>query len=377
MRPLKRNRPAVVAVIVLLLFGSAHSLLSQPSQLQANLRPLLWGADLTVSFPVADVEHAPIATLGAGGAWRSVGYYRIPDGSLLTADNAPELLDDYSELQREAMALWRIGVIQPIASTDEGQLEAFLRYDGQLSHGLDDREELLAVAAEQDHPDAEGVFLNQLLTGASYYAIRIDSVTTARSGADAELTVSWAPRGLANEVRGDTDATRLTVSARTFQRLYTAEPRDEMNVFTLYGAAHAIADYAFGERIPLEMRRTFGGRWPRSGLGGTVRGYESGRYDSSFKVAGNAELRAVLPAVLRPDLLPGAVAYFDAGYYSGLPNAPDGPEQSGLLASTGLGLSVSLFDLATFVFYSHVALTEQTIDGTRWTPFAIGFGYHF
>lgn len=76
--------------------------------------------------------------------------------------------------------------------------------------------------------------------------------------------------------------------------------------------------------------------------------------------------------------MPGLVLFTDAGYYSGFEGA-DSPSdaESGWIASSGLGASVSMFNAVTLVFYSSYVLADELLNGGRLNPLSVGFGYHF
>ena len=47
-----------------------------------------------------------------------------------------------------------------------------------------------------------------------------------------------------------------------------------------------------------------------------MRGVDPGAYDTNLKAVNNLELRVNLPAIVPPDMVPGAVLYWDIGYYN-------------------------------------------------------------
>ncbi len=57
------------------------------------------------------------------------------------------------------------------------------------------------------------------------------------------------------------------------------------------------ADFVNGDKIPLIARQTMGSLSPKNGLGGTVRGFETRRFDGEFTVSNNLETRLTLPVI--------------------------------------------------------------------------------
>ncbi|MFW5690133.1 MAG: BamA/TamA family outer membrane protein, partial [Spirochaetota bacterium] len=205
-----------------------------------------------------------------------------------------------------------------------------------------------------------------------------DEITRARNGLGGEFAIEWGPSFLHNQLLSSSDYTRLTLSARGYLPLYEVEPAEGMNVFSSYLAGFGSVDWATGPEIPLSVRQTTGGRSIRSAPGGSVRGYASGRFDATLKAIGNVEIRNNLPAIVWPGLVPGIVLYTDTGYYlDTLATSPVADEHSGFLLSSGAGVSLELFGVASFVFYTNYLWTATSVDGERWIPFSLGFGYHY
>jgi hypothetical protein len=137
-------------------------------------------------------------------------------------------------------------------------------------------------------------------------------------------------------------------------------------------------DWAAGAAgsVPFAVRQAFGGRDQVTGLGGAVRGVDSGAYGTNLKAVNNLDLRLTLPAIVLRDLVPGVVLFWDAGYWArvgeGLAPAP-----SGFVSSVGGGVSLDLFDIATLVVYVDWRLDAPNADGEQLKLGAIEFGYHF
>jgi len=309
-----------------------------------------------------------------GGGYQTKTYYRDPsDDSPL---GAGELSVDASTapFYQRVNGDWGLGICQGILGNPEIQanlLEAFLFYKGRYSQYVNE-ESTFQLLFESPLPDKTGILQNSVLGGLSLMGLVPDARHKTARGYHAEVSAEWGPSFLGNTVFGRADFLRLNFTAMGFFPIYDASPESFANVFSVYLGEFFSVDYAVGDTIPLNVRQTFGGRDPRTGLGGAVRGVDDGRYDTTFKAVNNLEIRVNLPAIVLPDLVPGFVAYFDAGYY----DFGDYPE-SGTLFSTGAGLYINLLDLAYLAGYSNYLLNDSNLDGTQWTPFELEFGLHF
>ena len=104
---------------------------------------------------------------------------------------------------------------------------------------------------------------------------------------------------------------------------------------------------------------------------------DPGAYDTNLKAVNNLELRFNLPAVVLPDIVPGAVLYWDIGYYdqvgeSGVPSPPPW----GIVTATGVGITLDFLDLATGAAYLTWRLDSPNADGTV-VGLDIEFSLHF
>lgn len=359
------------------------------AQLSLTPSPLIWGADLQITYPLGRGELPTTPEIGVAAAYSSTPYFRNPDGSLFERSRSG--FDGRSAPYFDrTLTRWNLGVNQAVVYDELKDIETvgvFVRYVGFGDwHHKDKEESQLIYSSDFAVPEAEGQLLNTLRLGVNVGNVAVRDVSAVRVGWDGYIVGEWGPAFLGNEAFGEANFARVGGLIRGFLPLYEASPRVEpgpsgdtlLNQFALYAGAYMTADHAGGSRVPLSARRSIIGPLnDRHGLGGSVRGYEAGRYDATTKIAGGAELRAVLPAVAHPGVLPGLVAYFDAGAWRGLADMPGGRHESGIAAGTGGGVSISLFDLATLVFYSDFALVDELVAGGRFTPLRIGFGYHF
>jgi hypothetical protein len=131
-----------------------------------------------------------------------------------------------------------------------------------------------------------------------------------------------------------------------------------------------------GASIPLVIRQSFGGLDPRVGLGGAVRGVDSGSLDANLKAVNNLELRLSGPALFTPIIVPGIVAYVDAGWFDQVGEAVADPAM-GFVASTGGGVFVNFFDFAQLFLYLNYRLIGTNANGDRLTTGVSGLDFTF
>ncbi len=288
---------------------------------------------------------------------------------------------------------WQLGLRQGILwNQEEGHnlLEGFVFYRGRYDRYLEGRAfwgtDPSRVALIQEYhslwqqsyagTDAYGIFGTSFLLGVDLNDLRHDDRTKAYDGLYAEGSFEaspWIP-----SVMGASDFWRLNVSARFFKVLYQASPQARKNAFTVYLGEYASLDYADAARsMPLYVMETFGGTELRSGLADSVRGFEEFSWDTQLKAVNNLEIRANLPSLYFASLVPGALAYFDIGYgrgYWGAPAPYDGA--GGVLASTGVGVYLDVFDITYVRVYAHFPLIGARLDGAPW-KLDIDFNLHF
>ncbi len=352
---------------------------AQPDQWEFRFGPRFWGATAAGRYmidppSVEGVETSITALLSA--AYETVGYYRAPDGSLFTVPaGGPNA--EATAFNRFDM-LWQVGVQQGILPRVESANDAavaFLLYRGQYDLPFRDDSQLFFTSGL---PEADGSLRGSFVGGLAYSLTIVDAVTRVKQGIAGELALEWGPSFLHNQILGLADYNRTTLSARGFVPLYEAPARDGRNVFSSYLAAFGVLDWATGPEIPQIIRQSTGGRSLRSAPGGSVRGYGSGRFDSTLKILGNMEIRANLPAIVLPQIVPGLVLYTDVGYFLDEQDvSPQSEERSGFLLSSGAGFYLDLFAAAELVFYTNYLWMEPDVEGSRWVPFSLGFGFHY
>ena len=353
---------------------------AQSGQWEFRFGPRFWGANVAARYmmeppSIAGVETSITGRLSA--AYEDVGYFRLPNGALFVVPNG-DFAASSTNYQR-ADLVWEAGLRQGILprsdSTDDLAV-AFLFYRGQYNLPFPNDSPLLFFAS--DRPETEGSLRGSLVGGLAISNIITDEVTRVRRGAAAEIAFEWGPSFLHNQVLSSADYSRASLSARGFLPLYEAPTPDGRNVFSAYLTGFAVLDWAAGPEIPQNIRQSTGGRSIRSAPGGSIRGYETGRFDSTVKAIANVEVRAGLPAIARPLIVPGLVLYTDAGlFFDEESTSPIDAENSGTLISSGAGFSLDLFDVFSLVFYTNLLWNRTNVEGDRWVPFALGFGFHY
>ena len=351
-----------------------------PFRISPDLR--LLGATAELAYlgldliPGLETEFA----LSASGAYQNSSYFRNPDGGFVRpaqfadADQVAKLTS-YPQLN----IIWYGGARQELVS--DFWVEAF--YRGWLSKNFLDETEPANLMRNSLAPDSQFILANSFIL-----ALRIDTLVSApfsgiKTGVQTILSVEAAPLGLNGE--GQASYLRASLESKLFIPLIEeTNPQDQKNIFSAYLGLYNITDYTTGlspdlafDGVPTHIRQSFGGLSSREGLGGAVRGFNAGLFDAAVKSATSLELRANLPTLIFPGLVPVFLIYADLGVW-GLP-IEGGPDADtwGSIASTGAGLGLDLFGFGTVLVYTHVALKETPLENKAWTPVAIGFGLHF
>lgn len=356
---------------------------AQESRFGLSPNPRFWGASVFGRYSleppaVSEVETSIIGGLSA--AYETLGYYRTPDGSLFTAGDAGFTAADASYSRFDL--LWQVGIQQgilPRTDLPEDQAVAFAFYRGRYDLPSRNDQQLYFSSGL---PEVDGGLLGTVHAGLAYSNVTESDATATKSGLQAEFVLGWGPSFLHNQVLGSADFTRTTLSGRGFIPLIERTPDGERNGFSSYLAMFAAVDWATGPDVPMAVRSSIGTRSERPGTGGSVRGYESGRFDATLKAVGNIEIRANLPSIVLtpklPVLIPGFLIYTDAGYYNDLAGfSPTADEQSGALVSSGAGVYLDVRGIAQIIFYTNYLWQPAAIDDDHWIPFTLGFGFHY
>ncbi|MBN1834193.1 MAG: hypothetical protein JW820_00005 [Spirochaetales bacterium] len=358
------------------------------------------GADLTFGYrgwqPFPGVQTILQASLGAGYegrlTYRDVDYsphHEIPPEAAAGHDlrlefNSPRLQ-------------WELGVVQGILwnpRLERNWLEAFAFGRGRYERYLDGRAywctdpgrvadiEAYHEAWQQAYAgtDAEGILGTSFLVGLDLDGLLFDPRTRSWDGYYAEFSFEASPWFPA--VMGATDFWRVNLSAMGFRTLYRGAGSSARPGITIYLGDFFSIDYADARRaMPLYVMQSFGGRNPRQGLGDEgVRGFEAYSWDTQLKILNNLEVRFNLPPFWAVDderraLMPGLLAFLDAGYGAGFWGDPEGTP-GGFLMSTGVGIYLDLFDVIYAVGYLCVPLVGSRLDGEA-LALDLDFGLQF
>lgn len=331
-----------------------------------NLR--LIGLDVGVGYRglqiFPGVDTVIWSYLGGGYEWQE--YYRAPSGALI----GPGALGSANAGYTRAELLGRVGIAQGIAWNDDAMrnlIEMFVfcnsRYD---ANQISSCETLDSSSID----DRTGTFLNTILGGLTLNVVHDDVDHKIRRGIGAELSAEWGPSWFFNTLDGNADFVRFNANTQIFLPLFDVAPDRPVNLLSAYLAENFSVDYAIGigAAVPLVIRQSFGGRRPQTGLGYAVRGVAWGSYDTNLKAVNNLELRVNLPAIVIPDVVPGLIAFFDAGYYNQLgESGVTTPTPSGFVDSTGLGAYMNFLDLITAALYVEYRLDDVNPNGNRWS----------
>ncbi len=323
---------------------------------------------LALADSVDTIVHAQ-----ALGTYMNVGYFRTPsdapyDGSLSGYD------DEDSTYAWRAAGTFSLELDQGLLWNEREKangLEIFLAYNLRYENYLHDHDvrQLLFDSARMER---DPLLYHSVIVGVEWKDVDRRNPHGLLSGTASDVSVEWGPEWLFNTALEDVDFIRLNWSGRAFLPLFDVDPEAAFNKFSVYACFFLSADYCTGESVPLSVRQTFGGKYPRKGLGYAVRGLEYYRYDTPFKTVANLEVRANLPALCVPEAIPGIYVFLDCGYYDFIDFS-----ESGLVASTGFGVFFSLGSAFTLTLETQVLLNDEKVNGDRWTPVCLDCTFHF
>jgi len=371
----------IIFLLILVFLSLMQITAQEPADLEdlffIELSPRIIGLDAGLGYRGLPLFSGldTIIWLTLGGGYESVGFFRKPDGKPYTGS-----LSGYDP--RTSPFYWRInsqfavGLAQGLIWNDrieKNLIEIFFfykfRYDVHLEDSEADDPQLIF---DGDFVDKEGILHNSLLLGIIWQDVDKKHIHKILSGIEADISIEWGPEFLANSFISRTDFLRLNLTARAFLPIFDAAPEAAQNMFSIYFGAFFAIDYLTGSYIPINILQTFGGRYPRQGLGFAMRGFEYGRFSSRFKAVNNLEIRMNLPEIGKGVFMPGLVFYFDTGYYNFLDF-----EEQGLLFSTGAGIFINVFNITNFTFYMQFVLNDTRLTGDFYNPIAMEFNLHF
>ncbi|MDX9801601.1 MAG: hypothetical protein RBT69_09725 [Spirochaetia bacterium] len=345
-----------------------------------------WGMDFDfcriLEYGISEKTDT-ILCLSAGGAVRELGYYRDKDDLYFDESSADYL---YTRLNTN----WGAGIEQGLLWNSEGEknlLSLRLKYRGlrELNFNLAQQD---ALIFDSLRPDRDGILLNTFIAALVLDNTFFNFESGLKKGYSAELALEAGPKWFLNDVEGDSDFIKYFAGAKAFIPFYeAAEPRDFLQA--IYIADYAGIDSSKGDLIPLTARQTYGILRQKNGAGGMVRGFESRRFDSELKVINNIELRLIMRQIKNEAgkklLRPGMLAFFDYamfalldGYDKAEGSSGDGGwlDDSGKIASAGIGLFSEVLSVGTVMMYAGFPLAGSRIDSKAMSV-TLTYGLHF
>ena len=386
---MKKNALAPLALAVCLGLGVLRPLGAQekpaPDPWTFDFILRLLGADIGLGYRGVSLLPDAQTTfwLYGGGGYERKHYYRDSTGNFLSPGeigsngSLPNADPSFNRVE----GAWRLGVEQGFAwnqRTFTNLIEAFLFYRGRYDQNLTANGALLTSPPLSVLPDRDSSFLNTLQLGVGYDDMLKD-MHHVRNGTSAELSTEWGPPD---------GFVRFNGTFTWFVPLYDAAPDAHRNLLSVYFGEYFSVDYAAGlngNRVPLSVRQTFGGRNQDTGLGDQVRGVDKGGYDANLKGVNNLEVRMNLLSIPMPDfvagivpeVIPGILAYFDCGFYDQVGEPGISSPASGLVAATGAGVYVEVPRFGSVLAYVEYRLDSPNAAGDRLRLFVLEFGMQF
>ncbi|MDX9784542.1 MAG: hypothetical protein RBT72_07310 [Spirochaetia bacterium] len=296
--------------------------------------PVPAGADIEFAFPVSS-QGLLFSLRAAGGYEDRLVLRNDSDGSHIAK---PASFDPSSQKQwfhwpnlaLDAGILYRPGL-----EVEKLTLELF----GLARGRYEKNSSLLGTTI---FPDASELLALSLIAGAGVSTVEKSSRRLV-SGYGGEFAAEWAPK--ASGFLGGSDFFRVSANVEGYLPLFSFG-EDDLKAISAYAGGYAVADLAWGDRIPLYVLTSFGGKYLRSGLGSSVRGYQPWGYEAASKAAASLELRLVGPGLFgMANIRPMAYVFGDAGLFSKLYASPS-IDKDGLLLSTGGALALNILDFA-------------------------------
>ena len=339
-----------------------------------------WGMNADVSiygFEIfEDLSSRLIVSGGAG--FRSLGYYRDENDKFIEEDDGSRnIYSDYKQLRIHTN--WGAGFTQGIINREDSRNDlvyAVFKYRGIREWNIEDSSRN-QIIFDSVRPDKSGILLNSLIAALVCEYVDEDKQSGNLKGIYSEISVERAPEWFFNDIEGDSDFIKYYGSFSFYIPAADFINRKGETVSGIYIADCFSADFADGNKIPLIARQTMGSLDPKNGLGGTVRGFESRRFDGEFTMANNLETRLTLPVIRtkmsgnRLYLRPGVFTFFDSGYYDLL----DGTDP-GFLLSCGGGIFGDINGIVQGMAYLSFPLKGERLD-EKAMDFSLGLNFHF
>jgi len=396
-------------VFWMLAIGAASASLSAIEFEFAGLRtytlfgflPAPAGADFQLRFadesPTSGASAA--ITLGAGGAYQHERIYRQGNGDLYEGDDIANDISTEEDITIEDV----VGIdllefnLEPTFELETGTpLSLYFGTKSYFRSYIDEDPASRFASGVSSFPDVEGSFVNTIRFGAQFADIA-ETGSRGFRGFDASAAVEYGPEFFGNRVYGGANFLRLHGTARLYHPIFDLTPASTLNLLNISVAGQIVADWLTGTSVPIHEQSRSRGIYQYGSLGHLVRGFEVFSYPSLLKLAVNAELRILGPAVefpwLEPILshpliqqivelrwvAPIVTLFVDAGYYAGFrtggyfATSLDG--QSGTLVSTGASLSLQLFGVLYAGYMIGFPLVGERSDDGPGHGLALGF--HF
>ena len=351
-------------IIMLLLAAVGFNLSAEENstgqQISLSVFPTdIWAAKLSVEYTGLSLipgQKTSLETIITGGWLKQDSYYTGSYDNRLV----PVSLFDYTN------AMFKTGFIQDIIGIRQGfiansrngknLLEAFLYYKGRWEGHYTSGGNSPWFMNLTDNPEQESVFQSSIIAGTAYNG-RFRNHHGVLDGLNADLRSEYAPGGMNTAA----DYYCLTGEVQGYLPLFDLNPESRMNTFSIYLADRIRAAYTDGSY------RTYSIRLENAA---EVRGIEKVRMDSKFTAVNNFEIRFNLPSLFIPDIKPGLLTYFDAGYYY------EDSSYSGTVLSTGAGLYVDLFGAFQGGIRYNYLVNGEKMD-TRLSSINMMFTFYF
>ncbi len=286
----------------------------------------IWAAKLSLEYTGLSLipgQKTSLETIVTGGWLTQFSYYT---GSYSNRLLPVSTFDDTNAEFKTAFVQNILGIRQGfIANSRNGKnlLEAFLYYKGRWEGHYPSGSNSPWFTSLTDNPEQENIFQSSFISGVGYNN-SFRNHHGVIDGINADVRGEYAP----SFMNSSADYYCFTGEIQGYLPLFDLNPESRMNTFSVYLADRVRTAYTDGSY------RTYSIRLENAA---EVRGIEKARLDSRFTAVNNFEIRFNLPSLFIPDIKPGLLTYFDAGYYY------EDSSYSGTVMSTGAGLYVDLF----------------------------------
>jgi len=278
-----------------------------------------------------------------------------------------------------ALALWKLGFKQGFGHSQLTGKDLFwisLDYDGRFEANLpafnptvripgEVRTDFFAAVTDGvAYPDLAGnhLFLSTALSFTAGFDLMVDQQVT-QYGLAGDVKLSYAPRFLNGALGGQSDYVSVVANLVGAYPLYHLTGDDGLNVLSLTLVDRLRVSFTGGADVPVFVQG-------QNSLGSLVRGFTWATYNTSFTAVNNLDIRLAAPEPFWDGVFPRLNFFFDAGLHAGK-HFNSTSDSNGLLASTGVQLTLCLWDYLDFGYYlaylvNGIAYREETVSaGTR------------